>query len=512
MAELSEAAELRVKLAAVEQELAEMRARALAAEAELRSLKAGQGPTLAACAEEGFTPLKSYRSTAADGRADAVVVVDPISTGARLAKMAMDRGFAVLRVYSALFPQELKDLVPESCAGLRYEATLTFADAQATIDELKELPYHVAAVLIGCEAGVECCDELTSAMHGFPTNGLEKSAARRDKWLMGEEVRAAGLRAVRQLSCGAWVDALPFIQELGVVPGAEASPESGWCVLKPTKSAGTDGVFIAKDLEEAERRFSEIIGKNNVFGDQNDCVLVQEFLKGKEYVIDSVSVEGQHKCVALWEYDKRRANGAQFVYFGMKLYQTEDGVREQRLVEYVHGVLDALGVRHGPSHAEVIWVEGDGPCLVEVGCRPHGGEGTFVDMVEPVIGYSKLSVMIDAIEKPYRFHRLPTRPERFAGGATEVCLVCYQDGQLMGYPGVERIKELPSFQSIELKNKPGDSVSKTVDFLTTPGSVMLVHEDGRQVEEDMAFIHELEKDGLYNIKPIGSSELRMRSF
>ena len=85
-------------------------------------------------------------------------------------------------------------------------------------------------------------------------------------------------------------------------------------------------------------------------------------------------------------------------------------------------MLDALAVRHGPSHAEVMWLDGeDAPCLVEVGCRPHGGEGTFVDMVEPTIGYSKLSVMLDAVEKPYRFHRLPTRPAAFAGGAMEVC-------------------------------------------------------------------------------------------
>ena len=63
----------------------------------------------------------------------------------------------------------------------------------------------------------------------------------------------------------------------------------------------------------------------------------------------------------------------------MELYQSEDGVRESKLTEYVRGVLDALGCRHSPSHAEVMWLDScDEPCLVEVGCRPHGGEGTFV--------------------------------------------------------------------------------------------------------------------------------------
>ena len=129
---------------------------------------------------------------------------------------------------------------------------------------------------------------------------------------------------------------------------------------------------------------------------------MQEFLRGTEYVVDSVSHEGEHKCVAIWEYDKRPANGAQFVYYGMRLYQSDGGAREDALVRYVFSVLDALFVRHGPSHAEVMWLAGEqAPCLVEVGCRPHGGEGTFHDLVETPIGYSKLSSGVQAFRVPF---------------------------------------------------------------------------------------------------------------
>lgn len=40
---------------------------------------------------------------------------------------------------------------------------------------------------------------------------------------------------------------------------------------------------------------------------------------GQEYVVDTVSCNGHHKCVAVWKYDKRDANGAKFVYHGMTL-------------------------------------------------------------------------------------------------------------------------------------------------------------------------------------------------
>ena len=95
-------------------------------------------------------------------------------------------------------------------------------------------------------------------------------------------------------------------------------------------------MYIAKSLEEAESRFGEICGSDNVFGETNTNVLVQEFMAGQEFVVDSVSVEGVHKCVAIWVYDKRPANGAQFVYYGMDLYQSADGKREEALVEYVN--------------------------------------------------------------------------------------------------------------------------------------------------------------------------------
>ena len=48
------------------------------------------------------------------------------------------------------------------------------------------------------------------------------------------------------------VTVLAFVAELGVLPrrasrdDGGAAEECGWCVLKPTKSAGTDGVYIAK--------------------------------------------------------------------------------------------------------------------------------------------------------------------------------------------------------------------------------------------------------------------------
>ena len=108
--------------------------------------------------------------------------------------------------------------------------------------------------------------------------------------------------------------------------------------------------------------------------------MVQEYLQGKEYVVDTVSLNGVHKCAALWEYDRRPTNGAGFVLHGQRL-MTAGEDRAQELMEYTFSVLDALGIRNGPGHGEVKW-HLDAPCLVEIGSRCHGAEGMWIPIAD----------------------------------------------------------------------------------------------------------------------------------
>ena len=94
------------------------------------------------------------------------------------------------------------------------------------------------------------------------------------------------------------------------------------------------------------------------------------------------------------------------------------------MAQYIFHCLDALGVKHGPSHAEVMWLDDeDQPCLVEVGARPHGGEGTFAELSTPGIGYNQLEATIWALVDPANHRALPSRPERLkVGGCVGVGL------------------------------------------------------------------------------------------
>jgi len=79
----------------------------------------------------------------------------------------------------------------------------------------------------------------------------------------------------------------------------------------------------------------------------------------------------------------------------------------------------------------------------------------------------------------------------------EVCLVSREDGTLAAYPQMEKVQNMRSFQSIEVKVPVGGKLEKTINFVTTPGSIMLVHANRQVVEEDQAEIHQMEEDGTF---------------
>ena len=126
---------------------------------------------------------------------------------------------------------------------------------------------------------MELSDALSARLgkKGLLTNGEELSHARRDKYLMGERIREAGLRAARQVEASAWSGVEAFALEL--YGGPEGVAARLKLVLKPCRSAGTDNVFFVSSLAEARKAFDTILGDANIFGEANTTVLVQEFLQ-----------------------------------------------------------------------------------------------------------------------------------------------------------------------------------------------------------------------------------------
>jgi biotin carboxylase len=277
----------------------------------------------------------------------AVVIVTPYSTGCCVALEIQKKGYDLICLWSQDFSEVMKTHVPASCKGLlvfaaELDEQATMAETAAALDKVAlEQGLSIKAIVCGGEAGVDLTDSISEYM-GFLSNGTD-IPNRRDKKVPQELVRATGMRAVRQAGGSQFCQVQDFL-ELEQYP----------VIVKPLDSAGSDGIKLCRSFAEAEEHFHYLMEEHDmVNGGTCKEVLCQEFLKGKEYVVDHVSRDGVHKVVMVWVYDKREANGAPFVYFGDIPIDSESP-EAKMVIPYVRGVLDAMGIKHGPTHAEVI--------------------------------------------------------------------------------------------------------------------------------------------------------------
>ena len=124
---------------------------------------------------------------------------------------------------------------------------------------------------------------------------------------------------------------------------------------------------------EAREHFDSLNRSERWCGAQGRGVLLQEFLEGTEYIVDHVSCDGVHKTTMLWMYDFQEVNGHRVCIAQRPVPYDSSAMAE--LVAYTRQCLNALGVRNGATHTEVMWTSG-GPCLVEV----HTGGSQGKDM------------------------------------------------------------------------------------------------------------------------------------
>ncbi len=403
--------------------------------------------------------------------APVAVIVDGYSTGNFLPAAFARAGVEVVHVQSTdeLMPSMLgpdltqyrENLIAEDEAGI-----------DRTVARLRELA--PVAVLAGQEPGVPLSD-LLAERRGLPGNSTALSQARRDKFQMIEALRTAGVRCARQFKSS---------DPQGVVDWARAEGRYP-VVVKPLSSASTDNVFICRSEQEVESAARTVLAANNIFDLPNTEALIQSYLDGVEYIVDSVSVDGRHYVVGVWEYEKQILPSGKNIY-DRDVLRGPEAAPVPELVAYMRTALDALGIRQGACHAEVI-VTPDGPALVELGARLNGNMNPdFHDIPEEFLR--------DYADRVY------TVKQEAAVHNTSTVL----DGVIESVDEgvVEKIASLPTVFLVSVKLKPGGRIRPTVDLLSSPLRIFMTGESAEQLREDHRAIADL-KEQVYRVGSAG---------
>lgn len=412
------------------------------------------------------------------------LIVDPFSSGALYANELIKRNIIPLAVLSH-YP--IIDVYQASFKKNDFETIFVLQDnIEHLIDKIRSKTVNgkIIFCLPGAESGVLLADSLANVFCPDKTNILSLSKERVNKYWMMSQLSFLGLSHPLTHR----VDSVEEALEWGV---KNNFIDSG-VVVKPLDSAGTDGVSLCFNSNDIVQSIQEILGKKNKLNLINEHILIQEFLVGEEYVVDTVSHQGLHSITNICKYTKISRNGSRFIYDYLDFLPENDD-KKQTLSDYCYRVLDGLGIKNGPAHAEIMLTE-TGPKLIEIGSRLHGGVGILAARL--ATGTSQLDLTLDAfccdknIIKNFTF--------QLKNKVKIVFLISDLTGIITETSEkVEAIKNLPSFVFIKADLKKGMQINKTVDLFTSPGLVILSHPDCEQIEKDYQAIRSLEEGGLF---------------
>jgi hypothetical protein len=200
----------------------------------------------------------------------------------------------------------------------------------------------------------------------LPGHPPEAAAAARDKQRTRERLRDAGLPVPWFL--GSRID---------VNPRDLADVLSFPCVIKPVALSGSRGVIRADDpggFLIAFGRLRALLQRPEIRAERNqahDRILVEGFIPGRELALEGLLHHGALSVLALFD----KPDPLDGPFFEETIYVTPSSApadEQASIADAVARAAAALGLRHGPIHAECRLNE-RGVFVLEVAARPIGG-------------------------------------------------------------------------------------------------------------------------------------------
>jgi biotin carboxylase len=412
-----------------------------------------------------------------------IVIVDGYSTGRELVRELAARNVDCVHLRSTAD-------VPEPAARSfdigPYAIDLGhFEDMCAALAAVEAV--EPQAVVAGSEWGVTLAEWLADGL-GLPTNRMPLASARRDKFAMIEAVRRTGLLVAQQAALSSVEEARDWVRRRDQWP----------IVVKPLSSAGSDGVSVCACMGDVERAFAGAMNRRNFMGLCNERLLLQSYLSGPQFIVNTVSRDGLHYVSDAWYMTV----GTPWSPTAMReLHLLEPSLAlAQALFDYTKTAITALGIENGAAHSELRWTP-NGPALVETNARIMGAAMDPVPYRAAGLP-TQASCFAEAITSPAQFESTLARGHyEFRQHLTKVFFLFEHAGEIGGVGGLDRLSALPSFHAHYRALRPGDRVWRTSDTLARGGTVYLVHAERPRILADLERIRAWEKQGaLYAVR------------
>jgi len=301
----------------------------------------------------------------------------------------------------------------------------------------------VSGVMVVGDRPTVLAAQLTRLL-GLAGHPPEAAVVTRDKRLSRARLMAAGLPVPEFFAVPATVDPVTLLSRV-TFP----------VVLKPTVLSGSRGVIRADDglsFVTAFGRVRRLLASTDVrelHDCESDVIQIESYIPGAEYAVEGILEHGRLQTLAIFD----KPDPLEGPFFEESIYVTpsraEAGIQQQ-ITDMVARAAHAIGLHHGPVHAECR-VNDRGVYVLEVAARPIGGLCAralrFVTPGAPSIGLEQLLLRHALGESAAEWTR--------ESEASAVMMVPIpRSGVFRGVTGVDEAKAVAGIDDVLVTAKP----------------------------------------------------------
>ena len=373
----------------------------------------------------------------------------------QLVEKAVAAGFEVVSIWDPTLQSEeyLREVASHS-AELLY-ADFTDEPALRTLIRESALAHDVAHVLHLGKESTMLPAALEADALGLALNPPEAVRRLNDKAAMRELLAAHALSPMRSATTDTPTEVPALLRDFGYP-----------AIVKPTRLQGSAGVRLVRTPDELRAWQQEL----QTFA-YDGPVVVEEFLDGPEFSVETLSAAGVHQVVGITA--KQVTDGDLFVETGQLFPAPLPAETAVGMGELVTALLDAAGHRFGPAHTEII-LTADGPRIVESQARLGGDR--IPHLIRVATGFDIEAAIFEA---------LAGRPVTPVPAARSAAISFFQlePGRIEKVEGEDSIRELAYVHDVRFPYGPGDELPVTVHSGSRHGFVVVEGADARETEK-----------------------------
>ena len=242
-------------------------------------------------------------------------------------------------------------------------------------------------------------------------------------------------------------------------------------ICKPRDNSGSRGVKLCRDLQKLQECIDEALQYSKL-----DTVLVEEFIEGREFSIESLHYDGKTEIIQFTE--KKTTEFPYNVELGHKQPANLTEEQKNSIREIIAKIGTALKFENCPSHTE-LKVNERGVFVIET--SPRLGGDFITSTLTPLSTGINLEDQLLHIALGEKVDTTTGRVDKSSG----VCFFSYPEGEVISISdSISEVSSWPMISNFELKLNVGDIINPITSSLNRYGQ-FIVCGDSREVVDKM---------------------------